>query len=1566
MSEEEERVYNAIKIGVVVLDNNFRVVDINNEVVEKAKLDRNKVIGTDFLSWFPKSKRERIRKELLKAWKDESTWGKVNIDVALGDKRKLHHFDLRFKRFKDRIIVTIIDRSWLYETLEKMNIIQSAVDHMAEGLVVTDIYGNIMYVNPGFTKITGYTQEEVIGKNPRILKSGKHDKKFYEKMWNTILSGKVWHGELINKRKDGSLYWEEMTIVPVKDEDGNIVNFVAVKHDITDRKKLEDELKKREKFYRSIFDSSLDGIFIETVDGKLIDVNEAGARMFGYTREELLEKGLKVIIPEEEMEKFPFIAKKVKKEGHIIAEVFNKHKDGYLIPVELSANLVQLDGKDLVIVIARDLRYREEQEAKYRILGEMLSDAVVMINDKGEIEYWNPAAERIFGYSEEEVHKKYFGDFLFPKKYKSFAKEILQRINNSNETYTKRFEAMATDKNGNSISIEIGISVFSINKRRYALSVIRDITERKKMEEELKRKISELESLYNFSLKISGYLQLNDLIRIVYKEAKKLLKFDSFAIGLVDKKRNKIKYDILTWLGENLGPIEIDIDPKNSLSGWVITSKKPLLIRDSEKEKDKLPAKWIIVKEQTRSWLGVPLIYKNEVLGIIIVQSYKPNMYSENDKNFLITLASQLSIAIMNALLYDEIKRTNEKLEGLINNPVVGISTVDLDGNITFTNTKFAEILGYDVNEILGKNIFDLTTEEGKKVFKESLKRRKKGHIDYYENVFVRKDGKIVDVLISASPLRDRNGKVIGSIGIILDITERKKWETELQKMNETLKTLYNISLSLGEKPSLKDLFELVYQELGKIFNFNWFFIGLYDKKRNIIKYDFMRAYGKDIQSYTIKYDPENSLSGWVIHNKKPLLIRNIEKEKLPAKYGLVKGEKEIQKSFVFVPLIYHNEAIGVLSIQHKEENVYDENALQYLTIIAKWLAVTIKNISLYNEIKKTRDWLESLLNNALVGIASADINENIIFANEKFAEMLGYSINEIIGMNLRDLTPPESFKSIKEGTLRRMKGISDFYEAQFMRKDGRIIDVLIYASPQYDENGNVIGSTGVVVDITERKAMERRIAEERERYKKLFEAMANIVVIVQDEKIVYVNKVFESATGYSSKEVIGKLFVKFVHPDMREVVLKNYRKRIQDLPAPEHYIIKILSKNGKSIWMDLRATPIDWENGKAVLASMVDITELKEMEDKLIALDETARRLKLARTKEEMYETTIESLFEILNLHSVAILEVRGNDVVMVKSRGYSNPDFKISIDSKKGVTAWVARNNLPYYSPDTSEDPLYIEGAKGARCEYATPISIENKLYGVLDVQKSEPYSLSEDDFKLIDLMANNLAVALKSLENQEELKKAKNLQELMLHIVSHDLKNPLAVLSGYVDLLRVDFKDEYLDAMERAIEEASNIIEKARLFSRLGAGKIEEEKILVNLRKEVEEAASIITHKYRDAKLTLNLGDIELYAYPIVKEVFINLMDNAFKYGASEVIVDGVNKDKYVEIRISDDGPGIPDNKKKIIFKPFETLSSKKGSGLGLTIVKMIIDLHEGKIWVEDNKPKGSIFVIQLPKD
>jgi diguanylate cyclase (GGDEF)-like protein/PAS domain S-box-containing protein len=148
--------------------------------------------------------------------------------------------DADFFQAVANVLAMAIERKHIEEQLRELS---CAVEQSPTVVVITDADGVIQYVNPKFLQLTGYTPEEAIGKTPRILKSGKTPPEEYERLWHTIVSGNVWQGELTNQKKNGELYWENTCISPIKDSAGVITHFVAVKEDITERKRLEETIR---------------------------------------------------------------------------------------------------------------------------------------------------------------------------------------------------------------------------------------------------------------------------------------------------------------------------------------------------------------------------------------------------------------------------------------------------------------------------------------------------------------------------------------------------------------------------------------------------------------------------------------------------------------------------------------------------------------------------------------------------------------------------------------------------------------------------------------------------------------------------------------------------------------------------------------------------------------------------------------------------------------------------------------------------------------------------------------------------------------------------------------------------------------------------------------------------------------------------------------------------------------------------------------------------------------------------------------------------------------------------
>jgi PAS domain S-box-containing protein len=168
------------------------------------------------------TERDANRDELVKA--QIATLNLMEDAIAARDRSVAARADLERE---------IAQREMADESLRKLSV---AVEQSPVSVVITNLDATIEYVNPRFTEVTGYSAEEAMGCNPRILQSGQIAKEVYLELWNTVTQGVAWHGELLNRRKNGTLYWEETHIAPVKDPHGTTTHYVAVKLDITERK----------------------------------------------------------------------------------------------------------------------------------------------------------------------------------------------------------------------------------------------------------------------------------------------------------------------------------------------------------------------------------------------------------------------------------------------------------------------------------------------------------------------------------------------------------------------------------------------------------------------------------------------------------------------------------------------------------------------------------------------------------------------------------------------------------------------------------------------------------------------------------------------------------------------------------------------------------------------------------------------------------------------------------------------------------------------------------------------------------------------------------------------------------------------------------------------------------------------------------------------------------------------------------------------------------------------------------------------------------------------------------
>ncbi|MBK9924202.1 MAG: diguanylate cyclase [Anaerolineales bacterium] len=233
------KLINNLSDGMIVLDQQNRITDINRSAAEMFGKTEGTLLGKRIQDVLP----------LMQTHVEQPLGNEVKFELHFDDGSQ-RYYDALLSPLKETLPNRIIGRMIIFRdiTERKMNELRllqlhKAVEQSPVSVMITDTQGNIEYVNPHFTYLTGYELEEVLGKNPRIVQSGNTSSETYKNMWGTIQSGKIWRGEILNKKKNGEPYWEAEIIAPVVDGIGRIINYITIKEDITAQKESDAKLR---------------------------------------------------------------------------------------------------------------------------------------------------------------------------------------------------------------------------------------------------------------------------------------------------------------------------------------------------------------------------------------------------------------------------------------------------------------------------------------------------------------------------------------------------------------------------------------------------------------------------------------------------------------------------------------------------------------------------------------------------------------------------------------------------------------------------------------------------------------------------------------------------------------------------------------------------------------------------------------------------------------------------------------------------------------------------------------------------------------------------------------------------------------------------------------------------------------------------------------------------------------------------------------------------------------------------------------------------------------------------
>ncbi|MDD5336707.1 MAG: diguanylate cyclase [Rhodoferax sp.] len=377
---------------------------------------------------------------------------------------------------------------------ESQRILTAAVEQSNSSIVVTDADASIIFVNAGFSRATGYSPEEAIGQNPRILKSGKTPKKTYEELWATIASGRPWQGEIYNKKKNGELYWEAASISPVVDAAGRIAHYVAVKDDITQRKQAETALQEQKNFLSTVLANEPECVNLIGTDGTLLQMNNAGMSMLEVDSIEAVNAcgGLVNFVLPEHRSAFNDLAERVLAGETGMLEFQIEGKQGTRRWLEIhAAPLRDAAGKITHLLgVTRDVSRKREAEQRLTLALRGADLALTDWNVPGNTLVFGEGWAKLLGHRPQTLHPHVstLADLVHPGDASAARDALIHHL--KNETPFFEVEVRMRHDDGRWIWVlarGMAVERDSDGQPLRVAGTGMDITHRKAMEQELKR-----------------------------------------------------------------------------------------------------------------------------------------------------------------------------------------------------------------------------------------------------------------------------------------------------------------------------------------------------------------------------------------------------------------------------------------------------------------------------------------------------------------------------------------------------------------------------------------------------------------------------------------------------------------------------------------------------------------------------------------------------------------------------------------------------------------------------------------------------------------------------------------------------------------------------------------------------------------------------------------------------------------------------------------------------------------------------------------------------------------------
>lgn len=1510
---------------------------------------------------YRKEMMNRVMSDVASGDVSRMEWKGIEITQKSGEKRIINAKNIPLYD-QNLMISTVLDVTNEYKQSEEINKtkaeLDKIMDYSPDVICTINEEGEFVKISAASLAIWGYTPQELIGTKYMELVH-PDDFEVTHQAADSIMAG-IDMTNFKNRyiKKDGTIV---QLIWSAKWDNTEKLMFCIAK-DATQSIEAEAAIVESEKKYKNLFENNPSPMFIwDFATLAIMDCNEVALKKYGYSREEFLQMTIRDIRPIEEIPLIEQITANEEMYGSKHHRVWlHKTKSGELMSMEVNGHLIDYNGRRASLVILNDITEKviadkklKESNQRYEMVTKATSDAIWDWDLLSDEVYRAEGFITNFGFSKEELSRLgiEWGKYVHPDD-RSAVESELNAVLKGQETFWKS-EYRLIRPDGQLVFVQDRAFIVRDEHQKAIrmIGAMKDISESRYYQEleMLERKVLESNA--------KGDMPLKAIINTYVNGIEKL--HPGMLCAVQERSGNQL-YNLVS---PSL-PIEyllsisgLDIKDNNASFGTAAFLKEKVIVADIEHDKRWDKYKKIALTHGLKACSSTPIFDAREevvaTLSAYYRESRQPTLFEENT---LLRTSNILRVILEDTRKEKELKESNFRYENVSKATFDAIWDWNLVTNEIFWGEGFEKIFGYSI----GKNDNEKSNWV-KYIHPDDLERvndsilkiiedpEKSNWIEEYR--YRKSDGSFAYVIDKGIVLRNQNGIGIRMYGAMQDITKQKSEEQRLKLMSSVVTNTNDAILITEAEP---------FDEPGpKIIFANEAFT-------KMTGYSVEEVIGKTPRILQGPKSDKKELKklSQAIRNWQPCEITTINYKKNGEEFWInfsaspVSDEKGWFTHWVAIErdvteqmhLELQKNLLNKIVLNFNQTDSIKEAFIKVMEEMAEFGDFILGEAWLVNKDQKSiRKLTSKSYKPAADGFITETANKRVFKKGEGIQGIV-WETNKIQKWDLSDtkITFLRKSEALKYG-IHSVYAIPLSHNQEvngvLLMGLGKKINENDHFYSFYNSLGNFIGAE-----------LKRKLLDEE--LNQVFNFAPDIIAIAGiDGYFKKVNPAISEILEYSEQELLEKPYSNLIHPEDRERSMLRLQK-LTNHSTTLYFENRYITKSGKIKWLAWTTTLLKEE--ETIYAVAKDITEKKELEQLLQKATKMARigGWEVDLVKNKLFWSLITR--EIHEVDDTYIPDI--NTAIHFYKEGESRNRINALLQNamEKGLS-WDAE--LEIVTAKNNEKWIRVIGE--AEMVNGKCIRIYGSFQDITDRKVSE--------LKMSELNQN--------LQKQKvELEASNQELEQFAYVASHDLQEPLRMVSNFLTQLEKKYAPELDERAKKYIHFAVDGAGRMReiildLLEYSKIGRTKESLEWIDLNVLVEEIRILYSKQIEEKNAQIikeNLPSVLLYKSPL-RQVFQNLISNALKYSkqgkAPKIQITAQDKGDEWQFEITDNGIGIHPDYFERIFIIFQRLHNKEdysGTGMGLAVTKKIIDTLKGKIWVESAEGAGSKFLFTLPKN